>query len=63
VNHFLLARLSQLLSKIAFPGRLGLTRYAGIESCANGRALGVGRENKVADPVTCTPPRKIRRQF
>jgi hypothetical protein len=29
---------------------------------ANG-TVGVGREQYVADPLTCTPPRKIRAQF
>jgi hypothetical protein len=30
---------------------------------ANGREVRVGREKKAADPLTCTPPRKIRRRF
>jgi hypothetical protein len=30
---------------------------------ARTRMLGVGREKQVADPLTCTPPRKIRSQF
>jgi hypothetical protein len=39
------------------------TGCAGIETFANGRAVGEGREKYVADPLTCTPPRKIRPGF